>query len=97
MGDSVFANNNAPVGAVIYAVDYLTVDQYKFLVTGYNRANKYAVVFLHYSKFNVHYSGKVVFSNNFGSVVAFNSNITFNGYTVEPRLTDTPQRRTPTI
>ena len=76
--DSVFANNFSPQGAVIYAERNTTIDQYgSVLIT--NNLDKYTVVYQINSKFNVHNSGNVTFHKNIGSLVAFNSNITFIG------------------
>ena len=53
---------------------------HSFLLVDNNKADRYAVIYLSDSKFFGNDSGNATFSNNLGSLVAFNSNITFTGY-----------------
>ena len=43
---------------------------------------EFAVIYLSDSELNINHSGNLMLSNNVGSLVAFNSNITFMGYVV---------------
>ena len=78
---SNFTNNVSPIGAIIYAVFGSMIQHiHSFLLVDNNKADRYAVIYLSNSEFFGDDSGNVTFSNNLGSLVAFNSNITFTGY-----------------
>ena len=82
IGDSNFTNNDSPFGAVIYATSRTKIQhQYTYLLIDGNMAYGNAVMYLSDSEF-VGYDteNELTFSNNLGSIVAFNSNITFTGY-----------------
>ena len=81
MTGSNFTNNVSPIGAIIYA-EFRSMIQHihSFLLVDNNKADRYAVIYLSDSEFIVNYSGNATFSNNLGSLVTFNSNITFTGY-----------------
>ena len=78
---SNFTNNVSPIGAIIYATFRSMIQHiHSFLLVDNNKADRYAVIYLSDSEFFGDDSGNVTFSNNLGSLVAFNSNITFTGY-----------------
>ena len=72
---SNFTNNVSPIGAIIYAASRPII--YSFLLIDNNKADRYAVIYLSDSEF---IGNDLFFSSNVGSLVAFNSNITFTGY-----------------
>jgi predicted outer membrane repeat protein len=76
-----FTNNVSPIGAIIHAV-FRTMIQHihSFLLIDNNMADRNGVIYLFDSEFIVDDSANATFSNNLGSLVAFNSNITFAGY-----------------
>ena len=76
---SNFTNNISPIGAIIYA-EFRSMIQHSFFLVNNNKADRYAVIYLLDSEFLGDDSGNVTFSNNLGSLMAFNSNITFTGY-----------------
>ena len=80
-GGGNFTKNTSPIGAVIYATDRSKIQHdHGHLLINNNIAKRYAVMYLVDSEFIGHYSDNVItFSNNLGSLVAFNSNITFIG------------------
>ena len=82
IGGSNFTKNVSPIGAVIYATDRSKIQHnHNHLLINNNMADRYAVIYLFDSEFIGHDSENVItFSNNLGSLVAFNSNITLNGY-----------------
>ena len=80
LNSSNFTNNISPIGAIIYAAPRSTIQYNSFLLIDSNKAHRYAVIYLSDSELMGNYSGKATFSNNLGSLVAFNSNITFTGY-----------------
>ena len=80
VGTSIFTKNVSPIGAVIYSSDDSKIQHHNYLLIDNNWANRYAVIYLSDSDFIGHVSENVTFSNNNGSLVAFNSNITFMGY-----------------
>ena len=82
IGCSNFTKNVSPVGAVTYAMDNSKIlYNHSYLLIDNNLAKRYAVIYLSDSEFIEHDSNSVItFSNNLGSLVAFNSNITFVGY-----------------
>ena len=51
-----------------------------YLLVENNTADSYGVIYLSDSEFQGNDSGNFTFSNNLGSLVAFNSNVTFSGY-----------------
>ena len=78
---SNFTNNVSPIGAIIYATSRSMIQHiHSFLLVDNNKADRYAVIYLSDSKFFGNDSGNVTFSNNLGSLMAFNSNINFTGY-----------------
>ena len=78
---SNFTNNVSPIGAIIYAASRSMIQHiHSFLLVNNNKADRYAVIYLSDSEFIGDDSGNATFSNNLGSLVAFNSNITFTGY-----------------
>ena len=82
IGSSNFTNNVSPIGAVIYARSGSKIQHnHSYLLMDDNLADRYAVIYLFDSEF-VGYDSENEFtiSNNLGSLVAFNSNITFTGY-----------------
>ena len=81
IADSNFTNNVSPIGAVIYAASRSMIQHiHSFLLVDNNKADRYAVIYLSDSEFFGDDSGNVTFFNNLGSLMAFNSNITFTGY-----------------
>ena len=80
IGGSNFTKNVSPIGAVIYSSDDSKIQHHNYLLIDNNWADRYAVIYLSDSDFIGHVSENVTFSNNNGSLVAFNSNITFMGY-----------------
>ena len=82
MGGSTFTKNTSPIGAVLYATDNSRIYYHNYLQIENNSADRYAVIYLLDSEFNGNDSENVhvlTISNNLGSIVAFNSNITFIG------------------
>ena len=80
VGDSNFTKNVSPIGAVIYATRSSKVQYHNYLLIDNNSATDYAVLYLASSEFIGFDSGNIIkFSNNMGSLVAFNSNITLTG------------------
>ena len=81
ISDSSFTNNNSITGAVIYNAIGSTMNNYGLLLVANNSAERNAVLYLSGTKFSGDDSGHVhvIFSNNKGSLVAFNSNVTFMG------------------
>ena len=76
-----FTNNVSPIGAIIFATSRSIIQPiHSFLLIDNNMADRYAVIYLSDSEFIGNDSGNATFSNNLGSLVAFNSNITFTGY-----------------
>ena len=66
---------------IIYATSRSMIQHiHSFLLVDNNKADRYAVIYLSDSEFIGNDSGSATFSYNLGSLVAFNSNITFNGY-----------------
>ena len=80
ISDSDFFSNSAPTGAVIYAQSNSVLQYQNNLRVAKNSASRYAIIYLTDSEFRGHNSGYAIFSNNLGSLVAFNSNITLMGY-----------------
>ena len=81
VGDCNFTNNSSPFAAVIYAVKDSKIQFHGYLLINKNSADDYAVIFLISSEFRVGNGyGNFTFSNNFGSIMAFNSTMTFSGY-----------------
>ena len=75
---SSFINNSSPIGAVIYATNGSIIHHHNYLIIDKNLANMYAVIYLSNAEFKEQHNSKYfIFSNNLGSLVAFNSNITF--------------------
>ena len=82
--DSYFTNNVSPIGAIIYATFRSTIQYNSSLFIHSNKAHRYAVIYLSDSKFIGNYSlyDSIWYTSNLGSLVAFNSNITFTGFTI---------------
>ena len=74
---SNLTNNSSPIGAVFVALAGTKIQCHKYLLIDNNSADNYAVIYLSDSEFGGYDSGNVISSNNLGSLVAFNSNITF--------------------
>ena len=81
VGDCNFTNNSSlvPQGAVIRAVDDTKIQYHNYLLIDNNSADSNAVIYLDSSEFRGHYSGNATFSNNLGSLMSFNNNISFSG------------------
>ena len=78
---SNFTNNVSPIGAIIYAASRSIIQlKHDFILIDNNKADRYAVIYLSDSEFIGNDLGNATFSSNVGSLVAFNSNITFTGY-----------------
>ena len=77
---SEFTENRSPMGAVIYAIEGSMIEYCNYLLVENNTADSYGVIYLSDSEFQGNDSGNFTFSNNLGSLVAFNSNVTFSGY-----------------
>ena len=82
LGDCNFTNNSASIGAVVYALYDSKIHYHHSLLIDNNLADEYAVIYLAGSEIRGCNSGDFIFSNNFGSLVAFNSNVTFSGYAI---------------
>ena len=80
--DGIIFNNSAPIGAVIYAQGDSVLQYRNTLRVANNSAGRYAIIYVTDSTFRAHYSGYAILSNNLGSLLAFNSNITLMGYNV---------------
>ena len=80
VGNSTFINNNSPKGAVIFAMRGTKICYYSSLLIHNNTADDYAVIYLADSELRGHNTGNFIFSSNTGSIVVFNSNISFSGY-----------------
>jgi predicted outer membrane repeat protein len=78
VGDCNFTNNSSPQGAVIFADIGNTIQYHSHILIDKNFGS--AAVYLSSSELRGNDSGKLTFSNNSGSLVAVNSNITFSGY-----------------
>ena len=59
---------------------YTTIQYHNHLLIDGNSADDYAVIYLSQSEFRGNDSGHLTFSNNVGSILMFNSNITFSGF-----------------
>ena len=77
---SNFTNNVSPIGAIIDATSRSTIQHNSFLLIDSNKAHRYALIYISDSEFIGNDSGNATFSSNLGSLMAFNSNITFTGY-----------------
>ena len=74
-----FTRNGSPIGAVTYVADSSIRhhnSHYSTIIDN-NSAGRYAAVYLSDSRYDS--EGNITFSNNLGSLVAFNSNITITG------------------
>ena len=80
IGGSIFTKNGSPIGAVMYISGSSRIQHHNYLSIDNNWADRYAVIYLSDSDFIGYGSENVTFSSNLGSLVAFNSNITFVGY-----------------
>ena len=80
IGGSIFTKNSSPIGAVIYSSVESIIQHHSYLLIDNNWADRYVVIYLSESDFIGHCSENATFSNNLGSLVAFNSEITFMGY-----------------
>ena len=78
IGGSNFTNNSSPIGAVIYATSSSKIQCHKHILIDNNLASRHAVIFLQSSEFKEgNDSENFIFSSNLGSIMAYNSNITF--------------------
>ena len=77
----IFTNNVSPIGAIFYATSRSMIQQkHSFLLIDNNVADRFAVIYLSGSEIIGDHSGNVIiFSNNLGSLVAFNGKIAFTG------------------
>ena len=90
IGNSNFTDNCSPIGALIFAI-YGSKIHYKNLLVDNNSANEYGILYILDSEFKGYHNSKnFVFSNNLGSLVAFNSNVTFVSYAIF--VNNQPQR-----
>ncbi|MCG8621137.1 MAG: hypothetical protein MJE68_03910, partial [Proteobacteria bacterium] len=83
IASSNFTNNVSPIGSIIHAISRSVIQYtYSYVLIDNNIADRYAVIYLSDSEFIGDDSGNatLTFSNNLGSLVAFNSNINFTGY-----------------
>ena len=80
VGGSNFTKNSSPIGAVINAGDGTKIQYRNYLMIMNNTADNYAVIYLCDAEFSGNKSGNILFSNNFGSLLAISSNITFSSY-----------------
>ena len=78
LSGSIFTMNASPTGAVISS--FSSEIHHNYLLIENNWANKYAMIYLSNSEFIGYGSENVIASSNLGSLMAFNSNITFLGY-----------------
>ena len=78
-GDCSFTDNSSPRGAVIFAEENNKIQYHNHLFIDKNLGS--APIYLSGSEFRGNDSGNFIFTNNNGSLVAFNSNVTFSGYT----------------
>ena len=82
IGCSNFTKNRSPIGAVINA-EISKITSHGHLLIDNNSVDNFAVIYLSGSLFRVNDSlATFTFSNNSGSFMAFNSNVTFSGYAV---------------
>ena len=91
--DCSFTNSSSSLGAVIYAAEGATVNYHGFLLAANNSIIYDGIIHLVDSEFKGNFSENSTFSNNLGSFVAFNSNITFTGSVtfinnIEPTVSD---------
>ena len=78
MDSSNFTKNRSPIGAVIFAHEGSKLQFQNYLLFDANSAEDYGVIYLTDSQLNGNPSSSFIFSNNLGSLVASNSNITIN-------------------
>ena len=76
--DTMFTNNTSPIGAVIHAYDSKLTQHNSLLIVN-NSATRYCVFCLVNSDLYM-YGENVTISNNLGSLVTFNANVSFNGF-----------------
>ena len=79
VGNCNFTDNTSPRGAVIFAEGSNKIQYHNHLLIDRNLGS--APIYLSGSEFRGNDSGNFIFSNNHGSLVAVNSNVTFSGYT----------------
>ena len=79
IGDSNFINNSSPRGAVIFAMRDTKIHYHSYLLIDSNSADDYAVIYLADSELRGYNLGNFTFSNNIGSLVVFNSNMSLSG------------------
>ena len=80
IGGSIFTINSSPMGAVICSLSGSKIQHHSYLLIDNNWTDRYAVIYLSELELRGHNSANVTLSNNFGSLMAFNNNITFMGY-----------------
>ena len=78
-GSVFYSNHASDIGGVLYSA-YSTITVGDSTFTN-NSSPRGAVIYLSASVFRGNDSGNFTFSNNNGSLVVFNSNVTFSGYT----------------
>ena len=77
-GDNNFTNKNSTTKrtvAMVYTKDKTLKGSFNIV----NNVGRYAIIYLSDFELEVKSSGNVILSNNVGSLVAFNSNVTFIG------------------
>ena len=79
VGNCNFTDNSSPRGAVIFAEQNNKIQYHDNLLIEKNSGS--APIYLSGSEFRGNDSGNFIFSNNHGSLLAINSNVTFSGYT----------------
>ena len=80
IGGSKFTKNGSPIGAVIYSSGNSKIEHYNYLLIDNNWVDRYAVIYLSDKEFIGYGSENITFTSNLGSLVVFNSNVTFMGY-----------------
>ena len=77
VGNCKFTDNSSPRGAVVFAVGNSKIQYHNHLLIDKNSGS--ALIYLSGSEFRGNDSGNFTFSNNNGSLVAFDSNVNFRG------------------
>ena len=79
LGNCNFTDNSSPRGVAVISAEDNKLKYYNHLLIDKNSGS--FVIYLSGSEFRGNDSGNFTFSNNNGSLVAFNSNVTFSDYT----------------
>ena len=80
MEELIITRSRASNGAAMYATSCI-LDASKSLLISHNIAQTMGTVYAVHSSFKLNFDGKMKFSENYGSLVMFNSNATFMGTT----------------